>query len=298
MTFSGATLPNGDIIITKITTEAPKNVSAGELANKPTTYWVIRNLGTNAGLNVDVKLKFDDGQIDDNVVGNYKIHKRGSNQFDVGDWSDLTPSSVGATSGDNHITVNVTSFSQFGASSSTSDFVANLPVELISFNGIATTKGSRLTWQTAMEKNNEGFEIQRSTNAKDWNNIGFVIGKGTTQETQNYQFTDERPKDGVNYYRLKQIDFDGIFAHSNVATVNYESAQSKLKVFPNPVKNELNIVEGQGQATIYNMLGQPVKQFAVNSKQFTVNTIDLANGQYMLHIQQENGTVITKRFIK
>ena len=173
-----------------------------------------------------------------------------------------------------------------------------MPVELVFFNGQATRDGSLLTWQTAMEKNNEGFEIQRSANGKDWNNIGFRAGVGTTQETQSYQYTDEQAKDGLNYYRLKQVDFDGRFSHSNIVNVNYESAQSKLKIFPNPVKNELNIIEGQGQATIYNMLGQPVKQLKIENSQWTMNVSDLVQGQYMLHIQKENGTVITKRFMK
>ncbi|MGB0862644.1 MAG: LamG-like jellyroll fold domain-containing protein, partial [Saprospiraceae bacterium] len=169
ITSNGEALPNGDIIITKLTTEGAKNVSGGQLANKPETYWVIRNLGTNAGLNCNVKMKFDDGSIDDNLTANHKVHKRGSNQFDTGDWTDLTPSSVDNTSGNNHITVNVTSFSQFAPSSSTSDFVATLPVELISFNAIMKDDNQvELTWRTANELNNEGFEIERlnSNNGK------------------------------------------------------------------------------------------------------------------------------------
>ena len=248
ITTSGESFPNGDVAITKITTEAPNTAAIGKLTNEPTTYWVINNYGTNTNLNVDVTFKFDDGAITDAVINNHKMHKRGSNDFTIADWADLTPTNVSATAGDNHIKVNVNSFSQFSASSSTSDFQpAALPVELIFFNGQATRDGSLLTWQTATEKNNEGFEIQRSANGKDWNSIGFRAGVGTTQETQSYQYTDEQAKDGLNYYRLKQVDFDGRFSHSNIVNVNYESAQSKLKIFPNPVKNELNIIEGQGQ---------------------------------------------------
>jgi hypothetical protein len=298
ITSGGESFPDDDVAITKITTEAPNTAATGKLANEPTTYWIINNYGTNTNLNADVTFKFDDGAIADAVIGNHKMHKRGSNEFAAGDWVDLTPTSVGATAGDNHIKVNVTSFSQFSASSSSSDFVANLPVELISFNGYATTKGSRLTWQTAMEKNNEGFEIQRSFNGRDWENIGFVIGKGTTQENQDYQFMDEQPRDGVNYYRLKQIDFDGRSDYSTIVNVEHESAQSKLRIFPNPIKDELNIISGQGNATIYNILGQPVKQLVIKNEQSKINASDLASGQYILHIQQPNGQVITKRFMK
>jgi hypothetical protein len=300
LTFSGGTVPNGDIVISKITTENPKNVSAGELANNPTSYWVIRNLGTNSGLNVDIKFKFDDGQIDDNMVANHKIHKRGSNEFDAGDWTDLAPSNVNSASGDNHITVNVTSFSQFAATSSTSDFQAVLPVELVYFAGRATDYGTLLTWQTAIEENNEGFEIQRSTNGKDWENIGFISGQGTTHQSHTYDFKDLQPNEGTNYYRLKQVDFNGQFEYSNMVTVNYElgMTNNELKIFPNPVQNELTITNGKGQAVIYNMLGQPVRELIINNEQLIINTSDLAKGQYILHIQKQNGTMITKRFTK
>ena len=300
ITSGGESIPNGDIVITKITTEVAKSASAGELANKPTIYWVIRNLGTtNTNLNCNVKFKFEDGEIDDAIIGNHKIHKRGSNDFEVADWSDLTPTNVSATAGDNHIKVNVTSFSQFSASSSTSDFQpAALPVELTFFNGKPTADGSLLNWQTATERNNHGFEIQRSTNGKDWREIGFVFGNGTTQEAQNFNFFDPQPNDGTNYYRLKQVDFDGRFDFSNIVYIQYSSRNTKLQIFPNPVKDELNIIDGEGQATIYNLLGQPVRSFNINQSSFKVNTSELANGQYVLRIQSENGEVITKRFMK
>ena len=186
--------------------------------------------------------------------------------------------------------------------------IAVLPVELTYFKGKSTTEGSLLTWQTATEENNEGFEIQHSANGRDWNNIGFVLGNGTTQEIQNYQFIDQNPKSGINYYRLKQIDlptgqagFDGQFEYSNIIHLTTEqSNNTTIQLFPNPVTDELNIIGGQGQATIYNLLGQPVKQFTINTEQSTINVTDLPSGQYILHIQsREIGrTIATQRFVK
>ncbi len=303
---NGGTVPSGEIIISKITTEDPKNISAGELANNPTTYWVIRNLGTNnSGLNVDVKFKFQDGQIADNLTTNHKIHKRGSNDFDTGDWTDLTPTSVSSAGGDNHITVNVTSFSQFAASSSTSDFTAVVPVELTYFTGHLTTENTtQLNWQTASEINNHGFEIQRATgsgqldNNLEWENIGFVLGEGNTAETMNYEFIDLQPKAGINYYRLKQVDFDGRFEYSKTLNIEYRILNDELRIFPNPIQNELNIMDGQGLATIYSLLGQSIRTFNIQSSTFKINTANLANGQYILYIQRADGSVATKRFVK
>ena len=155
-----------------------------------------------------------------------------------------------------------------------------------------------MTWQTATEKNNEGFDIERSTDGKNWETIGFVQGYGTTQEVQNYTYTDEAPLAGTNYYRLKQVDFDGQFEYSSIINVQFAMSNVELQIFPNPVENELTIVGGEGIATIYNVLGQPVMELAVSSKQFTVDTSDLPKGQYILQIAQQNGNVITQQFLK
>lgn len=179
-----------------------------------------------------------------------------------------------------------------------------LPVELIAFDAEQENTSVKLTWQTASEEINAGFEVQRSNNGnpdsyREWETIDFVEGNGTTQEVQNYTYTDEEPFTGINYYRLKQIDYDGQFEYSKIVNINQKSSNtSTIQLFPNPVKDELNIIDGQGQATIYNMLGQPVKQFTVNNETSSIDVSDLPKGQYILHIQQENGTVATKRFVK
>ena len=175
---------------------------------------------------------------------------------------------------------------------------ASLPVELTNFNVKNTSNGHLLTWQTASEKNNEGFDIQRSEDGRNWENIGFVQGHGTTQNRQEYTFLDKMPLTGSNYYRLKQVDFDGQFEYSKIVNVEYQTNNHELRIFPNPVTDELNIIDGEGLATIYNLLGQPVKQFKINSRQFKINTSDLAEGQYILHIQNQNGNVMTKQFVK
>lgn len=174
-----------------------------------------------------------------------------------------------------------------------------LPVELTTFEGAATAAGTRLTWQTATEKNNEGFDIQRSTDGKAWETIGFVQGQGTTQEAQNYTYTDEAPLTGTSYYRLKQVDFDGAFEYSEVINITIEQYSNKtIAIFPNPVSDELNIENGQGQATIYNAIGQPVRTFDINETTTTINVEDLPKGQYLLSIQKANGEVITQQFVK
>ena len=183
---------------------------------------------------------------------------------------------------------------------------ATLPVELTYFKGKSNVEGNLMTWQTASENNNEGFEIQRSIDGKSWETLDFVFGNGTTIEVSNYEFIDNQPFVGTNYYRLKQIDFDGAFEYSNIINLTTEQSDSyrenhpTISIFPNPVQNELNIIGGQGQATIYNMLGQPVKQFTVSDENSFINVADLPKGQYVLHIQSQEieETIVVKRFVK
>ena len=278
--FFGYTVSlSGDYVIIG----APENSDNGSLSGS--TYIYARNQGGTDNWGEVKKLNASDGAASDNfglcvsISGDYAI--------------------VGAYGNDDN-----------GSNSGSAYIVKNLgvlPVELTYFNGKKVTTGNQLTWQTASEKNNKGFEIQRSQDDnldsyRDWETLDFIEGQGTITTTQNYTYLDKNPAKGNNYYRLKQIDLDGKFEYSNIINVNYELGitNDKLSVFPNPVTNKLNIIGGQGQATIYNLLGQPVKQFTINTEQSTINVTDLPNGQYILHIQsREIGrTITTQRFLK
>lgn len=116
-----------------------------------------------------------------------------------------------------------------------------LPVELISFEGRLLNEKITLQWITATELNNSGFEIQKSKNGRDWGAIAFVEGVGTITDTNDYAYQDVNPFSGINYYRLKQIDFDGAFEYSKVIAVEYNSSERSISVFPNPSSGLINL---------------------------------------------------------
>jgi photosystem II stability/assembly factor-like uncharacterized protein len=113
-----------------------------------------------------------------------------------------------------------------------------IPVELTSFTASVQSKKVYLSWSSATEKNNQGFEILRRTqnDIDGWNKIGFVAGYGTTTETQHYSFTDNDIKPGKYQYRLKQIDFDGSFEYSDIieVEVSLPTEFSLEQNYPNP----------------------------------------------------------------
>ncbi len=117
-----------------------------------------------------------------------------------------------------------------------------LPVELTSFIGNSNNNSIKLTWQTATEVNNYGFEIERQilkqvqNDSEVWEKVGFVEGHGNSNSPKKYSFIDESTQSGTYSYRLKQIDFDGKFEYSNVVEVIVESIKdfSLDQNFPNP----------------------------------------------------------------
>ncbi|HEX9253481.1 MAG TPA: choice-of-anchor V domain-containing protein, partial [Ignavibacteriaceae bacterium] len=89
-----------------------------------------------------------------------------------------------------------------------------VPVELISFSALQSGSDIKLSWFTATETNNLGFEIERAVNLTEgrnlsWTVIGSIEGNGTTAGKSSYSFVDKNPNQGKSYYRLKQIDFNG-----------------------------------------------------------------------------------------
>ena len=112
-----------------------------------------------------------------------------------------------------------------------------VPVELISFRAELSENDLTLSWQTATETNNKGFEIERlqdykikklqdlPTGQAGWETVGFVQGNGTTTEFHSYTFTDKNVEQGFYQYRLKQIDFDGSFTYSDIVEVEVDGTK-------------------------------------------------------------------------
>lgn len=139
-----------------------------------------------------------------------------------------------------------------------------VPVELTSFAAASDKNDVILTWDTATELNNQGFEIQRKITG-EFERVGFVEGRGTTTEAQNYLFRDKDLLSGNYTYRLKQTDFDGSFAYSD--EVEIEISQPNVfylgQNYPNPFNPSTNIkysIPADGNVTlkIYDILGEEV----------------------------------------
>lgn len=114
-----------------------------------------------------------------------------------------------------------------------------LPVNLTTFSSVQNLTGIELFWRTAEEVNNEYFEVQRSSDARSFESISRIDGEGTTAAGKEYNFIDEFPFDGVNYYRLMQHDLDGSIHFSKIIAQNFSAEKPIITLFPNPLpRNE------------------------------------------------------------
>ena len=178
---------------------------------------------------------------------------------------------------------------------------AVLPVEFASFTGKADKSSIVLNWQTLTEHNNAGFEVQRSTDGREWEALDFVNGNDTAYELSDYSFADEKPFSGVNQYRLKQTDFDGGFEFSAVVTVRF-SNESTVRIAPNPTASGFitlsltDLRSDKAVAVIFDNFGRQVQTFAVNDLVTRQDVSELPVGVYLLHIE-DGGQNFRERFV-
>ncbi|ALO15373.1 hypothetical protein L21SP5_01731 [Salinivirga cyanobacteriivorans] len=196
--------------------------------------------------------------------------------------------------------------------STTNDQYHLLPVELLSFTGKDDGGIVKLNWVTASETNNDYFAVQHSTDATNYSTIGTVSGAGNSVETNNYDFTHYQPANGINYYRLKQVDFDGNFEIHQTIAVHTESlslvGNESFKIYPNPYSEgdltlEIENVEANSQIilSVLNMTGDVLfnDKISVPANKQIVNYNELTNlepGLYLIHMKFGN-EVAVKRLI-
>jgi photosystem II stability/assembly factor-like uncharacterized protein len=172
-----------------------------------------------------------------------------------------------------------------------------IPVELISFSASVSGNVVSLNWQTATELNNSGFQLERKGYASTWKVIGFIQGAGTSTQINNYSFTDNNPERGINYYRLKQIDFDGTFEYSGIIKIElsipdkFDLAQN----YPNPFNPNTTIkysIADQSVVSlvVFNALGEEVIRLVDKLQQPGNYTVDfdassLSSGVYIYQLK-------------
>lgn len=187
-----------------------------------------------------------------------------------------------------------------------------LPVKLTEFVGVAKADDAILSWTTATEINNAGFDVERSVDGYTFEKAGYVKGAGNSTRTLTYSLTDAKAfaitSSNVIYYRLKQTDFDGKFTYSNVVRVSKTAGEvNALSLFPNPYSTDYSISftainDGKASVEMLDIQGKTVASHEADiiSGSNTLSMLETASmkpGIYFIRLTV-NGETQTLKLVK
>lgn len=305
-------------------------------------YWNVRLLPTNAYLDepVNIKFFFDPAEYDAviNAANAWSLANGGyvegpvwfktisnvpaglNNSFDPATdinpvqvepsgWvMPLTPNSFGYENGVRYVQFNgIQSFSGGGLTTGVGTGTP-LPLSLLYFAGYNDGPVNRLNWETTNEINTNHFELERSLNAINFAPIGNVLAAGNSTSNLLYNFTDEHPQLGNNYYRLKMIDNDGSYEYSNIINIPLRSDRVEVvRLYPNPTFSTLSLdlyapADEDVQVNIIDAIGQIVKTEKLSIIQgMNTSTFDVTNlsaGVYVVSFTCCGGQTYQQKFVK
>lgn len=246
----------------------------------------------NTSLNADVEFSYLDAEL--NSINENELELFACNS---GSCTELGYTSRDATA--NTVSLNgVNSFSTLTLGNN----LHPLPVTLINFSVTKNDDVAQLNWQTAMEENNAGFDIEKSVNGKTFSKIGFVKGNGNSYTTQTYSFDDKLSFNEPNtiYYRLKQLDYNGKFAYSPVQKLILSGYQKNVKAWYNASAKSIEIsipnnkITGMATYQLLDMQGRLLRtekyQSVGTNNTIQINMDGMAKSIYQLIINSELGT--------
>lgn len=167
---------------------------------------------------------------------------------------------------------------------------ATLPVNFTAISALKKGTSVEITWKVAEERDVINYEVQRSSNARDFT----VVGKITATGSNSYSFIDDKPANAINFYRVRNVDADGKYKYTTVVRVNL-SRTIELKAYPQPARDEITIEHAsaaKGLLLLTTANGQLVKTIQVKpaTNQTTINIASLNRGLYMVRFDNEGHT--------
>lgn len=234
--------------------------------------------------------------------GNYKPGDATSLAF-------ISQSSSGSEAEGKYIIIQTSSFSEFWPHASGGG--SALPIELIRFETAKVNNDVVLSWTTATELNNEYFSLQRSVDGKEFNTIAKIDGAGNSNTILNYQYVDNKPLSGTSYYRLKQTDYDGKFAFSQIRAVKFAyDNEASLAIYPNPTNSKINMYfdgfvnDSKVEMSIYSVNGKlmltksiPLSENGDGNISMNIEQL-LPAGVYFVRIIGENNIINNKIIVQ
>jgi hypothetical protein len=180
-----------------------------------------------------------------------------------------------------------------------------LPIKLSSFTGKSELNGAQLSWTTSSEKNNNHFEVLRSTDGTQFSKIGQVAGSGNSDAALNYSFLDRNAAIGANYYKLNQVDNNGTSEEFGPVVVTLNGQAAAISVYANKASGQINVnvfanKGGEGVLNVYDAGGKVIAKQNVSlqagNNQISLNSQNAGAGLHIVSLTFA-GETLTKKFI-
>lgn len=259
--------------------ETPNTLTGSQGVGGNEKYFGVHKIGDNAAT-YTATYNYGNNPLVDGSELSLVLYSRSNNSITT--WSDAV-ATLDANANDLTVTGQSTEY-LLGSSGNP------LPVELLSFDCELWNENQvKLSWQTAIEINNDFFTIERSADGSTWSEIKNIEGAGNSVDVLNYNTIDEKPLPGLSYYRLKQTDFDGTFSYSELRTVSIEGVENaEIFIYPNPTDGKL-LIEGSAieleSVKVYNHLGAEIKILNLeNARTDNKLTLDLSQLPYGVYL--------------
>jgi len=174
-----------------------------------------------------------------------------------------------------------------------------LPVKLTYFNVKAEGKKAHLSWQTATEQNSDRFDIERSVDGLRFEKIGAVNAAGNSNIHIDYNFFDLAPKNGINYYRLKEVDIDSRQQFSEIRTAHFGD-DAVFALYNNPTNGsdlKLTINVLPSVLSVFDASGRKVKEMNITSGSNSLSVAGLASGTYLAVLNKDGKVIGVEKFV-
>ena len=160
-----------------------------------------------------------------------------------------------------------------------------------------------LDWATSYEVNNDYFNIERSNDGANFNSISTIYGAGNSAQNLSYSAIDDKPLNGISYYRLRQTDYDGETSYSNLKAIEFNTMnQFVYDIYPNPFSDATVFYTTESledvRIIVYNSYGQVVNQINnISGQTFTLHRENLSSGLYFINLLQDSKIVATDKLV-
>jgi hypothetical protein len=203
-------------------------------------------------------------------------------------WSDINDAA-----NDHHLQIDDLSVYPYAVSCATV-----LPVEWLSFTAEPAGAASLLQWETASEENNDYFAVERLDENGSYITIGTVDGNGSTSFMHRYSFTDENPLTGINYYRIRQVDFNGQSAYSVLRSVTFgeEESFAAYAYFDGELRFHQRGNRGATQISVIAEDGRVLSSLCTDESSGVLGT-PACSGIYFVRFENVNGVAVVKQLI-